>query len=278
MTRPPLTPLRTDGLPNPLPLRAEYFEGQLDPRQVRAHLGSFPVLSSNPLVLELERGRWAYLAPFGAVVFWNCPEPLTRAFLAELGPLEGLGARIEASRDDLLVHLGAPADTVGFSEVALRELTLEHLKVISLALAQSVALDRIESAVSGAMARYEPVVRTLTERGRLTLPRPEVLRIVGFSLQVRGEVLENLTLFDDPPETWESEALAHLDSDLYDQFDLEERLKAVHQKLAYLQDAGAMFLDLLTTRKNHRLEWIIIILIAVEIGMTLVKEWMARHP
>jgi len=85
-------------------------------------------------------------------------------------------------------------------------------------------------------------------------------------------VLDNLTLFDDPPETWESESLAHLDSALYDQFDLEERLGAIKEKLAYLHDTGATFLGLLETRKNHRLEWIIILLILVEILLFIGKD------
>ena len=91
-------------------------------------------------------------------------------------------------------------------------------------------------------------------------------------MEVRAAVLDNLTLFDDPPETWESESLAHLDSALYDQFDLEERLGAIKEKLAYLHDTGATFLGLLDTRKNHRLEWIIILLILVEILLFLGKD------
>jgi uncharacterized Rmd1/YagE family protein len=91
-------------------------------------------------------------------------------------------------------------------------------------------------------------------------------------MEVRAAVLDNLTLFDDPPDTWESESLAHLDGALYDQFDLEERLGAIKEKLAYLQDAGATFLGLLDTRKNHRLEWIIILLILVEIVLSIGKE------
>ena len=122
------------------------------------------------------------------------------------------------------------------------------------------------------MARFQPVVNALSHRGKLLLPHREVLRIVGFAMEVRAAVLDNLTLFDDPPETWESESLAHLDSALYDQFDLEERLGAIKEKLAYLHDTGATFLGLLDTRKNHRLEWIIILLILVEILLFLGKD------
>jgi len=80
------------------------------------------------------------------------------------------------------------------------------------------------------------------------------------------------SLHDDPPETWESESLAHLDSALYGQFDLDERLGAIKEKLAYLQDAGATFLGLLETRKNQRLEWVIILLIVVEIFLSVGKD------
>jgi uncharacterized Rmd1/YagE family protein len=85
-------------------------------------------------------------------------------------------------------------------------------------------------------------------------------------------VLENLTLFDDPPESWESESLAHLDSALFDQFDLEERINAINQKLVYLKDAGSTLMEVLTNRKSVRLEWIVIVLIAIEVVFFLWKE------
>ena len=186
--------------------------------------------------------------------------------------MPGLSRLEEQARDFLKVKAGVAEDAVGFSEVRLRGLTLEKLRIVSLTLAQSVALDHFEAAVSRAMGRFQPVVSALSNEGKLLLPHREVLRIVGFAMEVRAAVLDNLTLFDDPPETWESESLAHLDSALYGQFDLEERLGAIKEKLAYLQDAGATFLGLLDTRKNHRLEWIIILLILVEILLFIGKD------
>jgi uncharacterized Rmd1/YagE family protein len=109
------------------------------------------------------------------------------------------------------------------------------------------------------------VVGSLEERGKLPLAQREVLKAVGFALSVRSEVLENLTLFEDPPETWESEALARLHSRLYDHFDLEERTSAINQKLDYLTDVHSLLMDLLNNRKSQRLEWIIILLIFIEI-------------
>lgn len=250
-------------------LVADYYAGKIDPKLFRARHADYPVLSVNPLVLEPVRDAWVYLEKFGVVVYWNCSEAMVQGLDADLQALEGVGHRVERTRDELLVEVGAEADHVGFNEVRLRELRLDSLKIISLALAQSVALEHFELAVTEALTKFRPVVTGMLEKGDLVLTQREALRIVGFAMDVRASVLDNLTLFDDPPETWESEALAHLDSALFNHFDLEERLKAINQKLAYLADAGARVMDLLATRKGHRLEWIIILLIAFEIAMAL---------
>jgi uncharacterized Rmd1/YagE family protein len=260
-------------------LQADYFDGQIDLKGFSTAHPHHPILGTNPLVLEPQKGSFVFLSRFGGVIFWNCPEALIRQIHEELKALPGLSRLEEQARDFLKVKVGAPEDSVGFSEVHLREFTLEKLRIVSLALAQSVALDHFEGAVSQAMARFQPVVQALSRQGKLQLPHREVLRIVGFAMEVRAAVLDNLTLFDDPPETWESESLAHLDSALYDQFDLDERLGAIREKLGYLQDAGATFLGLLDTRKNHRLEWIIILLILVEILLFIGKDlvWPMFH-
>ncbi|HOD32216.1 MAG TPA: RMD1 family protein [Holophaga sp.] len=263
MTAPSSIPL--DPAASHCTLVADCFEGQIDLRAFRARYPHHRVLCANPLVLEPEAGRWIFLEKFGAVVFWNPTEALLDELQADLQGLEGVGPRVDRIRDELRVVLGAPADHVGFNEVQLRELTLDRLKIVSLALAQSVALEYFEGTVREALARVQPVVHALRARGRLELRHREALKLVGFAMEVRAAVLENLTLFDDPPETWESEALARLDGALYDTFDLEERLAALQQKIDYLADAGARVLDLLATRKDQRLEWIIIILILVEV-------------
>ncbi len=253
-------------------LVADYFEGQIDLKLFRVHFKHYPVLSANPLVLEPQVGSYIFIEKFGALVFWNCTDEVISTLIQEIKGLETMGDRIEAVRDGLKVHVGQDQERVDFSDVWVGELTLDKLKIISLALAQSVALDYFEGAVKGVMARFSPVMRDLSHHGKLFLTRLETLKIIGFAMEVRAAVLDNLTLFDAPPETWVSESLAHLDSLLFDHFDIEERHGAIQQKLNYLSDAGARVMDVLTTRKSHQLEWIVIALIAVEVVFFLWKE------
>ncbi|GLH73492.1 hypothetical protein GETHLI_19940 [Geothrix limicola] len=269
-------PMLLEGEARAFALQADYVDGQIDLKAFCAAHPHHPILGANPLVLEPQKGSYVFLSRFGGVVFWDCPEPLIRQIHEELKALPGMNRLEEQARDFLAVKVGAPEDAVGFSEVRLQELSLEKLRIISLTLAQSVALDHFEGAVSQAMGRFQPVVEALSHAGKLLLPHREVLRLVGFAMEVRAAVLDNLTLFDDPPETWESESLAHLDSALYDQFDLDERVSAIREKLAYLHDAGMTLLGLQDTRKNQRLEWVIILLILAEILLAFGKPLLAR--
>jgi uncharacterized Rmd1/YagE family protein len=227
---------------------------------------------TDPLILEPARGSYTVLTKFGAVIFWDCPEELRSEILQELAALPGVADRNPAIGDELDVVVGSNETKVTFNEVWLRELTLEKIKIISVVLGQSVALERFENEVSEALEKFGPVVTALQRKGRLRLSQREVLKAIGFALTVRSAVLANLTLFDDPPETWESEVLAHLDGLLYDQFDLEERLSAINQKLNYLTDLHSLLMDILSNRKSQRLEWIIILLIFIEIVFFVLIE------
>ena len=252
-----------------LRVRAVYLEGQIDLKAFRTRNAEYPVLAADPLIFEPVRGSFLVVTKFGALVFWNCPEALQRSILADARKLMGdsLAERLEDSLD---VLVGAPENAVTFNEVRLKELSLDRLSIISLAFAQSVALDYIEREVAAALKRFEPVVADIHQTGRLRLSVRQVLKAVGFSLQVRSMVLANLTLFDKPPETWESEMLERLDSQLYDFFDLEERLSAINQKVAYFTDMSSIFMNLLSDRRSVQLELAILFLILIEI---LVFVW-----
>jgi len=246
-----------------LRVRAVYLEGQIDLKRFRAQNPDYPVLAADPLIVEPISGSFLVVMKFGALVFWNCTEDLQRSLLSEAQRLTN--SQAERMEDWLDVFVGAGENAITFNEVRLKELSLERMSIISQAVAQSVALDYIEREVATALSRFEPVIAGIRSTGRLRLSVKEVLKDIGFALQVRSTVLANLTLFDRPPETWESEMLERLDSQLYDFFDLEERLSAINQKVAYFTDMSSMFMDFLRDRRTVHLELAILVLIFIEI-------------
>ena len=257
-------PTTTPSQAERLNVRAVYLEGQIDLKSFRASNSEYPVLAADPLIVEPVRGSFLVVTKFGALVFWNCPEALQRTILSDTRRLMG-GSQDEKMEDSLEVLVGAGENVVTFNEVRLKELSLDRVSIISQAFAQSVALDHIEREVADALKGFEPVVADIHSTGRLRISVRQVLKAVGFALQVRSMVLANLTLFDRPPETWESEMLERLDSQLYDFFDLEERLSAINQKVAYFTDMSSIFMNLLSHRRTVQLELAILVLILIEV-------------
>jgi uncharacterized Rmd1/YagE family protein len=244
---------------------AEYYEGQPSLRAARKALTDYEVVREEPLIVQVAPGSFACLTKFGGAVYWNCDESAIGRIRRAISTIPGVGARIDSISDTLEVTAGSERNEVAFSEVRLAELKSEDLAVISLAMAKSVALEHFDLEVAKAMSRVQPVHRQLEAEGRMQLHQRDVLKAVGFALGVRAAVLQNLTLFEPPPETWSSEGAATLHDRLFANLDLFERLDAIEQKLRFLSDVNEMVMDLLNNRKAHRLEWIIIVLIAIEI-------------
>lgn len=261
-------------------LSAVYWDGAIDLRQFRLRHPHYPVLSSDPLVLEVVRGQYAVLTKFGSVVFWNADAAHVEDICNAVDALPGVSERSEKAKDTLRVKVGqtgSTAQSVNYGEVSVPELTLDKLRILSLAMAQSVALEHVELEVHRAIEELQPRIDALRSTGRLVGSEKAVLRDVGFVLTVRSQVLANMTLFDKPPEAWESEAIDRLDSLLWDHFDLEERMAAVNQKVQFLNDLNGTFLEILNHRKSVRLEQIVVLLILFEIVMGLYELWQKLH-
>jgi uncharacterized Rmd1/YagE family protein len=74
-----------------------------------------------------------------------------------------------------------------------------------------------------------------------------------------------LYIFDSPEETWEDENLNKLDIGLKKTFDLQARFRDIQEGLQIVKENLELFKDILQYRNSTVLEWIIIILILVEV-------------
>ena len=131
--------------------------------------------------------------------------------------------------------------------------------------------------VSKALANVSPVVQDLRQQGAQRRSEKETLKTIGFTLNIRETVLTKVSLFDAPPETWSSERLARLHSQLYEYFDIRGRWGALQAKLEFLADLNEILTDLLHTARSHRLEWIVIWLIVVEVILGLYEFFVRGH-
>jgi uncharacterized Rmd1/YagE family protein len=130
---------------------------------------------------------------------------------------------------------------------------------------QSVALDYYSEQTNKLLEETNSHTKSLERIGRLDISGKSLKKFIGKTLLLKNRILENLYIFDSPPETWENENLNKIDLGLKRTFDLQERFRQVSEGLQIVTDNLELFKDLLQYRNSTLLEWIIIILILVEV-------------
>ena len=226
--------------------------------------------SANPLAFRTASGGTVVLFKSGAIVFAN----MTPIEEEEL--IRGLGARIidplserEVESTRIVVK---PADeeligTVGALQV--KAFDQNRLLLIAEALAVSVALAHDERRIARAFERIEPVATSLIKRRLPSGPKSALLEQIGEALLIQKRLAGRVDLDEKPDVLWDHPELERLWAKLVDEYDLPARARAIERKLVVIRETADTITDLISTRTSHRLEWYIIILIAIEIALTL---------
>ena len=152
-----------------------------------------------------------------------------------------------------------------------------HTDLVATVIAKSVSLDKSEVEVDALLDKIEAVVHNLSQ-GNLGVSDSELARMTSEILTFRLDALSSLRLLDNPDITWDNEEASALYQELLVLFELKERYENLRHKTETLMDITDAFSGLAHAKRGTRLVWIIIILIAFEIVLSLyemfVKSWL----
>jgi uncharacterized Rmd1/YagE family protein len=137
--------------------------------------------------------------------------------------------------------------------------------MIMLNVSQSVTLDYYTDQTENLLEETNRHTQLLEKKGKLSISGRNLKKFIGKTLLIKNRIAENLYIFDSPPETWENEQLDKLHNDLKRNLDLQDRFRDVSEGLAIVKDNLELFKDILQYRNTTMLEWIVIILIAIEV-------------
>jgi required for meiotic nuclear division protein 1 len=101
--------------------------------------------------------------------------------------------------------------------------------------------------------------------GRLKISRKNMMRFIGRALNTQNEIAGNIYIFDSPDLVWEDEYLDTLHRGLMKYFDLRVRYNEVEYTLRIIEDNLTVFREIIHQRESTILEFIIILLILVEV-------------
>src|SRR5947199_9886543 len=216
------------------------------------------------LFYKIDTDKYAYVFKFGAACFLNFDVVGITEFLQSLKPF-CKGIFEDSFTDEFLVEPNAKEVRVGFDKIEIPSADIRVLRFVMLNVSQSVALDYYESQTNKLLEETNSYTQMLEMRGRLDISGKKLRQYIGRTLLLRNRIAENIYVFDSPPETWEDETLTKIDTDLKRTFDLQVRVRTTQEGLSIIRDNLELFRTLLQYRNSNILEWIVIILILVEV-------------
>ena len=239
-----------------------------------------------------------FVFPSGSVVAWSLPDTFVSFLATETllpaaeGPhidrleTESLEYVEDPQRDtssikDEIIILGTKTDS---DEPELQQHptrqsvdTVLTKVAFSSGLARSTKLAVLESLLADYFESTRAIPTLLSKGARLPYTRDFILRKTGQLLSVRAHLNLYSELTDSLPDIfWDSRHELGLEG-YYEQagraLDVGVRIKLLNEKMDYAQEIASVLRERLSETHGLRLEWIIILLIAVEVGFEVIRMW-----
>lgn len=146
-------------------------------------------------------------------------------------------------------------------------------------LARSTKLAVLENMLQEYIDSMKSIPRVLAKGSRLPFSRRFMLQKTGELLELRAQLNHYSELTDSLPDMlWDqSTSLEGYYEQVGKVLDVGIRIRTLNQKMDYAQEIASILRQTLSEAHGIYLEWIIIILIAVEVVFGLRKEWTEWH-
>ncbi len=254
--------------------RAYYIAGNIDlieyKRKNHKHLISS---NSSELYYHLIKDQYLLILKYGLVVFAGFTEIEIKQHLDTMKSY-CKNMTSETLSDELTIILSKdPLQfEMTFDFLTIGQFDHEINKAIMLKLAQSVALNHYGILSQKILREIKNSTLILGKSGKIKLKHKEALRLSGQSLTAKNGIAENLYILDSPDITWEDEYIDKVHKTLSRHFELRSRYQSIENTFRIIEDNLNLYIAYNHHRESSRLEWIIIILIVIEVLDTLISK------
>ena len=262
--------------------KAFAFGGELDLNRLAAKLGLNrkyrweEPMKLNPVTFALAAGNdleQVYLYYFGGVVFLNCSADIIDRFLDTL-PQHAESLKKQAQlpfREEYRLEIDPTKKSIIANDCTIMPaFNMAFMDIICFVIAKSVALERIEERIDVVFDEVEGLIGNL-DKGKLELPDRDMARLASSILSFKFTSIAHIMVLDKPDITWDNPEADRLYTTMAGLFELNQRYLEIKHKSETLLDMTGVFTGLSHARRAARLEWIIIVLIAIEIVLYLLE-------
>jgi uncharacterized Rmd1/YagE family protein len=249
-----------------LKLTAILVANQLDIKGVKAFFDIKPLAdSSSELFYSFGSEKYQYYFNFGVVVLVGYTEDEMKYAVKTVQPFLKNPMNVWM-RDDHNIKVEEGCETAfEFDELIVAKLDVKVIRIAMFNLAQSVALDYYHGVTENLLGEVKGFANELERTGKLRISRKNMMRFIGRALNTQNDIAENIYIFDAPDLVWDDEFLDKLHQGLMKHFDLRVRFSEIEYTLRIIEDNLSVFREIIHQRESSILEYIIILLILVEV-------------
>lgn len=216
-----------------------------------------------------------FFFPYGAIVTWGVKDDIARLTLEEIKPFE-IQSLPQICEDEFTFKYGYSL-VIEDDEITLPDHAILTKLACSHAIAQSAKIDSFEKTIQKTIDITKDLPDHMAIAGRISLSGKDIRKMMGRLFIDRHSINLHQELLDTPEFFWEHAELEPIYHTLANYLDRERRVSVLNQRLTVLKE----LFDMLNAEVNHkhssRLEWIIIILIMIEIVIAIASDIILKH-
>ena len=206
----------------------------------------------------------------GCVIFWNVPELERSSVLKFLKPFtdEGYEDSVVFEESEMMNYRMSSTDKPHLEKGIINIVDEGDILVkyaFSNAISSSVKLGSWETFLEKIIDSIEFISDDLRREAGVKISKDFVLQKTGEILGLRHLLNLSSDFLDTPDFYWDREDLEHLFLATCSHLAVAKRTKVINEKLSHCLEVMDMINNHLSHEHSSRLEWIIIILIAIEI-------------
>ena len=204
---------------------------------------------------------------FGSIVFINSTKQHTELLMRYLKSIKSdidIG-RYDKFQDDYVLH-PVEGEEIEFTDryVQIPKMALFHPLLISIVIAKSVALERIEEQLGKILDDLESKIDNL-EKGKLNIGNKEIAKTTSRIVRHEYNTIAYIMILDKPDITWINSDAADFYEKMAEFFELNDRYEVIKSKTEILKSIIDGFASISHSIRGLFVEWVIVLLIVIEV-------------
>ncbi len=159
---------------------------------------------------------------------------------------------------------------LGDNQLLVKTLNLYNINVISALLARSAALKNYELKVQTILETFTELNANIKQSSSLNM---NLIPNIAQGNALRCDLLLNVRLFDRLQISWDWDDYDDLYDLLVTEFEISDRYELLEKKLNFIQENTQFYMELRHSKKSERAEWLIIILITMEVLLAIFHHY-----